>query len=147
MKPVQTYHTADITVTFDPNICIHSAVCLKSLPAVFDIKRSPWIHVDAASADQIMATIEQCPSGALQYELAEGGAVENNGVVQQTEPSTTIRLTQNGPLMVKGQFVVINEDGASLETPQMVALCRCGATATPPFCDGSHQKIGFKPGS
>jgi CDGSH-type Zn-finger protein len=24
------------------------------------------------------------------------------------------------------------------------AMCRCGATNTKPYCDGTHAKIGFK---
>ena len=80
MKPLQTYPVPGITVTFDPNICIHSAVCLKSLPAVFDITRSPWIHADAATVEQIVATIDQCPSRALKYVL-EGQAGDRKSVV------------------------------------------------------------------
>jgi len=39
MKRLQTNPAPGITVTFDPNVCIHSAVCLNSLPAVFDVSR------------------------------------------------------------------------------------------------------------
>lgn len=67
MKRLQVYTTPDITVTFDPNVCKHTGVCLRTLPAVFDIRRAQWIDVDAASADQVAAAIERCPSGALQY--------------------------------------------------------------------------------
>ncbi len=67
MKRLQVYPAPDITITFDPNVCIHSGVCVMTLPAVFDVRRARWIHADAASADQVADAIDRCPSGALQY--------------------------------------------------------------------------------
>lgn len=67
MKRVQTYVAPGITVSFDPNVCIHSGVCLRTLPAVFDVRRRRWVDVEAASADEIAAAIDRCPSGALGY--------------------------------------------------------------------------------
>ncbi len=67
MKRLQVYSTPDITVTFDPNVCRHSGVCLRTLPKVFDVRRAKWIHADAAEADRVAHAIEKCPSGALQY--------------------------------------------------------------------------------
>jgi uncharacterized Fe-S cluster protein YjdI len=66
-KPLQTYEAPGITVTFDPNICRHTAVCLRGLPAVFDVKRKRWIRLELATADDIAAQVERCPSGALRY--------------------------------------------------------------------------------
>ena len=71
MKRLQTYTAPGITVTFDPNICIHSAVCLNSLPAVFDVSRRKWVRADAASAEDVAASVRKCPSGALQYKLGK----------------------------------------------------------------------------
>ena len=68
-KRLQTYDTAEITVTFDPNICRHTGICLRGLPKVFDIKRKRWIAPEAASADEVAAQVRRCPSGALQYQL------------------------------------------------------------------------------
>ncbi len=59
---------------------------------------------------------------------------------------TKITILPNGPLIVEGDFDIISPDG-STEMAQgkgKVALCRCGATQSKPFCDGSHSKIGFK---
>ena len=67
MKRLQVYTTPEITVTFDPNVCKHTAVCLRTLPPVFDIRRAKWIDADAASADEVANAIQRCPSGALQY--------------------------------------------------------------------------------
>ena len=69
-KRLQTYEADDIIVTFDPNICIHSGVCLRGLPDVFDVRRKRWIHADAAPAGDVATQIERCPSGALQYTRA-----------------------------------------------------------------------------
>ena len=66
---LQSYVTADITVTFDPEVCVHSGVCLQTLPAVFDVRRRRWVRPELASAEQVAAAIRICPSGALQYRL------------------------------------------------------------------------------
>jgi uncharacterized Fe-S cluster protein YjdI len=69
MKPLQTYETREIVVTFDPNVCTHSARCVRGLPAVFDVGRRDWVHADAASATDVAAQVARCPSGALQARL------------------------------------------------------------------------------
>jgi uncharacterized Fe-S cluster protein YjdI len=63
---LQVYDTPDVTVTFDPTICIHSGICLRGLPAVFDIRQKRWIKPDAALVDEVRAQVGRCPSGALQ---------------------------------------------------------------------------------
>ncbi|MBI3005330.1 MAG: (4Fe-4S)-binding protein [Ignavibacteriales bacterium] len=66
-KPRQYYDTSEITVTFDPDVCIHSGVCVRGLPAVFDIKRKRWIRPERAVSSDVASQIDRCPSGALQY--------------------------------------------------------------------------------
>ncbi len=66
-KKLQIYETPEITVSFDPGVCKHSGVCLRTLPAVFDVRRTRWIDPDAESADQVAFAIQKCPSGALQF--------------------------------------------------------------------------------
>jgi uncharacterized Fe-S cluster protein YjdI len=68
-KRLQVYETPEITVTFDPDICIHSGACVRGLPAVFDIKRKRWVRPELASAAEVAAQVARCPSGALQYRL------------------------------------------------------------------------------
>ena len=66
-KRTQSYETPEIVVTFDPNICTHSGICVRGLPAVFDIKRQRWVRPELASADEVAAQVSRCPSGALQF--------------------------------------------------------------------------------
>ncbi len=81
-KRLQTYETPAITVTFDPNICIHSGACVRGLNAVFDVRRPDWVRPDAASAADVAAQIRRCPSGALQYVLADVSASPNDDTAQ-----------------------------------------------------------------
>ncbi|HEX4346926.1 MAG TPA: CDGSH iron-sulfur domain-containing protein [Vicinamibacterales bacterium] len=57
----------------------------------------------------------------------------------------TIKLRQNGPLIVEGDDVnVLDWNGNAYEIPKRpFALCRCGASTKKPFCDGTHSRIGF----
>jgi len=68
-KKLQTYDAPGIEVTFDPNVCRHTAVCLRGLPAVFDIKERRWVRPELASIDEVTAQVARCPTGALQYRL------------------------------------------------------------------------------
>ena len=64
-KRLQLYETDGIVVTFDPTLCIHSGVCVRGLPDVFDVKRPRWIRLEVASADAVAAQVARCPSAAL----------------------------------------------------------------------------------
>lgn len=59
-----------------------------------------------------------------------------------SEKNTSINLLPNGPYIVNNINKLSNINGA-IEAGETVALCRCGASANKPFCDGSHEKIGF----
>lgn len=58
----------------------------------------------------------------------------------------TIRMRPNGPLVVEGPIKVVDQNGNPFPLnpdKPLVALCRCGASANRPFCDGSHKSNGF----
>ena len=70
---------------------------------------------------------------------------------------TVVRITPkaNGPLIIEGAVRIVTPDGQELTPPlrkdgkpsEVIVLCRCGASATKPFCDGTHKRIGFQDGS
>jgi CDGSH-type Zn-finger protein len=59
----------------------------------------------------------------------------------------TIRCRENGPLVLPARFKLVDHLGNEFVLPtnkENVALCRCGASKTKPFCDGSHKTCGFE---
>lgn len=57
--------------------------------------------------------------------------------------SVTIKIRDNGPLLVEGDFKLVDANGNEVPITKR-ALCRCGASTIKPFCDGTHSKIGFQ---
>jgi CDGSH-type Zn-finger protein/uncharacterized Fe-S cluster protein YjdI len=49
----------------------------------------------------------------------------------------------NGPLLMRGNVEICSGTGRTVKRTTGDALCRCGASANKPFCDGSHKKVGF----
>ncbi|HZP43980.1 MAG TPA: CDGSH iron-sulfur domain-containing protein [Candidatus Binatia bacterium] len=59
--------------------------------------------------------------------------------------AVTIRVLKNGPYEVAGRPGLIDWEGASYTVTEDVNyLCRCGRSASKPFCDGMHKKAGFQ---
>ena len=61
-------------------------------------------------------------------------------------PGTKITVNSNGSIRVDGDFEILDPAGApfGLAGRTIISLCRCGASANKPFCDGSHKRIGFQ---
>ena len=132
---LQVYEADALTVTFDPTLCIHSEECIRGLPHVFDPNQARWIRPDRAPAEQVAEVVARCPSGALRVRGPEGLAVPGPGV-------TTVRVVGQGPLQLRGRLRIESDTGEVIAEMEAACLCRCGATGNPPFCDGSHERLG-----
>ena len=61
----------------------------------------------------------------------------------------SIYCRENGPYVIEGKAVFTDSEGNSTTSEKekakvKVALCRCGGSATKPFCDGTHRTNGFQ---
>jgi CDGSH-type Zn-finger protein len=64
------------------------------------------------------------------------------------EPTATITPYRDGPLIVRGEFRLVDTDGNEIEPGRKtIALCRCGKSGIKPFCDGTHKLTDFRSGS
>lgn len=137
---VREYAGDGIVVRWEPRFCIHSGLCVRALPGVFDRTKRPWITPLEASADDVARVVAGCPSGALHFERTDGGPHEEPAEVFTVDPQP------NGPLYVRGRIRLTTEQGDVLREDVRMALCRCGASRHKPFCDGTHEDIGFRTG-
>ena len=137
----KTYGNADITVTWKPDLCIHSEKCFHGLGAVFDPNRRPWIDMSAADTAAIKAQVERCPSGALSWSAA---GAEAGAKADPAASAVVVELLADGPLLVKAAHTLNLSDGTTKQRSGATAYCRCGQSNRKPFCDGSHSRVGFK---
>jgi CDGSH-type Zn-finger protein/ferredoxin len=54
-----------------------------------------------------------------------------------------ITPTENGPLHAQHIKALKNDGGEVIDSGESIYLCRCGASKTKPYCDGSHSAAGF----
>lgn len=63
---------------------------------------------------------------------------------REAQVDVVVVACPDGPLLVRGPALLVRADGTPVERRRAtVALCRCGASAIKPFCDGSHKAVGF----
>ncbi|NNE26440.1 MAG: hypothetical protein HKN09_06320 [Saprospiraceae bacterium] len=132
------YSNGEITVTWEPNKCIHSGNCVRGLSSVFKPNEKPWIKVENASSEEMMKVIDNCPSGALGY--YKNAETSGSPKAQDNVP---VQIIDGGPIMIQSTCKIIHKDGSEELRENKVALCRCGASTNKPYCDGSHRQIEF----
>ncbi|TDV51884.1 CDGSH iron-sulfur domain-containing protein [Actinophytocola oryzae] len=60
--------------------------------------------------------------------------------MSRADAPVVITEYRNGPLLVRGNFRILDADGEEIPTTRRtVALCRCGRSAQKPWCDSSHK--------
>lgn len=133
------YTNGEITVVWKPSVCIHSTLCWKELPTVFDPRESPWVHMDKETTGRIVEQIQKCPSGALSVYYNNEMAGENS-----VQAETKVEAMPNGPLLVYGNVFIKDSKGNEVKKNKVTAFCRCGQSGNKPFCDGSHVAAKFE---
>ena len=63
------YSNGEITINWQPQLCQHAAVCVNTLPKVYNPKASPWIAIENATTEELKSQIRRCPTGALSFEI------------------------------------------------------------------------------
>jgi len=61
------YSNGDVTIVWQPELCIHSGNCARGLPEVFKPREKPWIIPGGSTTERIIEQVKKCPSGALSY--------------------------------------------------------------------------------
>ncbi len=133
---VGDYRGAEITIHFNRLQCASALECVHGLPAVFKKGGKPWITPDNATAEQIMAAIGRCPSGALRYTVND--ATGRSATSRRASTSGTT-VPMRSPAACRSP----RRTGAKARRREHYTLCRCGASRNKPFCDGSHWRINF----
>jgi CDGSH-type Zn-finger protein/uncharacterized Fe-S cluster protein YjdI len=124
----------DLTLIYEGRKCIHSRFCVTLGPGVFIANvKGPWINPDSMPTERLAEIAHLCVSGAIRYRRKDGGADEG------PPPVNLISVRENGPYALRAD---IRLDGTS-STNYRFTLCRCGASKSKPFCDGSHNDIRF----
>ena len=139
MKEIlKEYSNGEITVIWQPHLCTHCGICANELPEVFQPSERPWVKINSASTDQIREQVKKCPSLALSYRM------NNDDQKNEIMADTTIEIIPKGPLVVKGTVCITHPDGTEEVKENRCSLCRCGASANKPYCDGTHRNIDFE---
>jgi CDGSH-type Zn-finger protein len=136
------YDGPSLTLGDAENLCAFARFC--------DAGGKIWSLIEATDEPQARALVIReamhCPSGRLTlHDKRTRKAIEEPlspsiGVVE--DPA----LGCSGPLWVRGQVTIESADGTVYEPRNRVTLCRCGASANKPFCNGSHASIKFDDG-
>ncbi|RZJ35793.1 MAG: hypothetical protein EOO51_04270 [Flavobacterium sp.] len=59
------YTNGEVTIVWQPHLCIHSGICAHGLPGVFRPKEKPWVTIGSTTSEDIISQVSKCPSGAL----------------------------------------------------------------------------------
>lgn len=140
------YTNGDVTVVWKPDTCIHSRICWTELKEVFDPTKRPWINIQGSTTERMIEQVRKCPSGALSYFMnqEEASRTAQPDVLAEETKITNIHIKPNGPILVNTDCHITHSNGETEIKKGNTALCRCGASANKPYCDGSHRKIDFQ---
>lgn len=86
-----------------------------------------------------------CDNSHAEIRFVDAGEIQREGAEEASaEGSLTLTPVANGPILLRGPFMITSADGGQVFHGNKGALCRCGASANKPFCDGAHKSTGFE---
>ena len=83
------YSNGEVTVVWTPDKCIHSGICVKTLPKVYNTSERPWVKPENATSEELVVQCAMCPSGALSIKTIRYEQEDNGKKVGLSSISTT----------------------------------------------------------
>ena len=134
--------------------------CAPSVNVIRVRENGPYaVHaaIELPTGPEFRATLCRCGQSQRKpycdgSHAAAGFAATGEPATRPSEPLAerggTLAITplHNGPLEVRGSVEICSGTGRTVSRTQSARLCRCGASETKPFCDGSHVRVGFRSG-
>ncbi|WP_295384930.1 CDGSH iron-sulfur domain-containing protein [uncultured Thiodictyon sp.] len=130
-----------VTVAYNGPLYAHGELAIEGAPADM-----PGVsHRAALCRCGASANKPFCDNSHLKVGFEDFGAVGERGVpLTALGGPLAIKALPDGPLLVNGNLSIRAASGRLAWEGAATALCRCGASKNKPFCDGSHQQVGFK---
>ena len=139
------YTNGEVTVVWKPDTCIHSRICWTELREVFDPAKRPWVNIEGSTTERIIEQVRKCPSGALSYFMNNETTADTPAtIVSEVAEIVNIQIKPNGPILINTDCHITHSNGEVEIKKGKTNLCRCGASANKPYCDGSHKTIDFQ---
>jgi uncharacterized Fe-S cluster protein YjdI len=154
------YTNGEITVFWKPDACIHASHCYRELIQVFDPGKRPWVDMYGASTEEIIETVNMCPTDALTWKYNDDE--RNNDIdpgqtnhvnfrrpdllvpgSEDAVEAVSVKVMPDGPLVINGTFTLNWGLHKKEVRESIISVCRCGNSLHMPFCDGNHRKTGF----
>lgn len=80
---------------------------------------------------------------AIDFEATGEPATRDSQPLVARGGTLAIDPERNGPLVVTGNLELCSGTGRTFDRVTSARLCRCGGSASKPYCDGTHRRIGF----
>lgn len=86
-----------------------------------------------------------CDNSHIGAGFTDAGMIVDSRLKPEGDDAEVLQIspTANGPILIRGPVEISGPPGARA-VGASGALCRCGASANKPFCDGTHNSIGFE---
>lgn len=138
LNNAQAFVGPNLTLMDNQDYCAFARFC--------DAHGQIWNLVEYGDKQTDEWTIQEanyCPAGRLMVFDKAGNMIEHK-LPQDVNVIEDPKLKVSGPLWIRGGIRVESEDGKSYEVRNRQTLCRCGASANKPFCNGAHASVKYK---
>ncbi len=127
----------EVVISYTPVLCGSYEACIHNAPGAFQHGRDPWIEPEKDSKDNIAKALKRCPSGAISV------SVNGSALSHLDTDEVEIHVMEDGPYLVRNVDLHNEFTGERADTQKYI-LCRCGHSKNKPFCDASHNNVGWK---
>ncbi len=69
--------------------------------------------------------------------------MKNDQTYDASPKPAHITIFPRGPMRIDGDYELRDTDGCLIETNGNTNFCRCGNSKNKPFCDKSHERVGW----